>query len=200
MSNFQAQIKHKNTDFTPFLSAETMDYHYGKHHCGYANKLNSLIENTEFANMTLEEIVNKTYYCDCGTNQVIYNNAAQLFNHDFYWQCLQTPSIRPKGILKKLVEYQFGAFDEFLNQYIAYADKLFGSGWCWITLDSNALHFVNTSNAEAVIAPQRKSICVIDLWEHAYYLDYRNDRASYVRNIIRECINWEFCESLIEIA
>ncbi|GHT99153.1 superoxide dismutase [Fe] [Alphaproteobacteria bacterium] len=189
MNIFQAQIAYKNTELVPILSSETIDYHYGKHHCGYANTLNSLIENTEFAGKILEEIVVQSR----GSNQKVFNNAAQLFNHDFYWKCLKLSNDEPTGKLRSLIESQFGSFAEFLNQYISFANAMFGSGWCWLVLENNKLSFVNTQNAETPIGTDKKPICVIDLWEHAYYIDYRNNRASYVDKIVRECINWKFC-------
>ncbi|GHT91138.1 superoxide dismutase [Fe] [Alphaproteobacteria bacterium] len=194
MNIFQAQIAYKNTALVPVLNAETIDYHYGKHHCGYAKTLNSLIENTKFADKDLKEIITQSR----GIDQKIFNNAAQLFNHDFYWKCLKVSKYKPLGKLKGLAEDQFNSFDEFLNQYISFANTMFGSGWCWLVLENEKLSFVNTQNAETVIGTNKNVICVVDLWEHAYYIDYRNDRASYINLIIRECINWEFCESQLE--
>ncbi|MDR0580634.1 MAG: superoxide dismutase [Holosporaceae bacterium] len=194
MNNFQAQIAHKNTDFVPILSIETIDYHHGKHHCGYAKTLNSLIENTKFADKDLAEIICQSR----GIDQKVFNNAAQLFNHDFYWKCLKISKHRSLGKLRGIIENQFNSFDEFLNQYISFANQMFGSGWCWLVWENEKLFFVNTQNAETVIGTNKKAICVVDLWEHAYYIDYRSDRASYINKIIGECINWEFCESQLE--
>ncbi|MDR1983044.1 MAG: superoxide dismutase [Holosporaceae bacterium] len=194
MNIFQAQIAHKNTELIPILSSEAIDYHYGKHHCGYAKTLNSLIENTKFADKTLEEIIVQSR----GVDGKIFNNAAQLFNHDFYWKCLATPTHGPTKKLKSLVENQFKSLDEFLNRYISFANTAFGSGWCWVVLENENLSFVNTQNAETPLGTDQKAICVIDLWEHAYYIDYRNDRALYISKIIKECINWEFCASQLE--
>ncbi|GHU14229.1 superoxide dismutase [Alphaproteobacteria bacterium] len=194
MNNFQAQIAHKNTDLVSVLSTETIDYHYGRHHCGYAKTLNTLVENSKFEDKDLVEIICQSR----GVDQKIFNNAAQLFNHDFYWKCLKISKHEPTGKLKILIDDQFNSFDEFLNQYISFANTMFGSGWCWLVLENEKLSFVNTQNAETVLGAARTAICVIDLWEHAYYIDYRNDRASYVNKIIRECINWEFCESQLE--
>ncbi|MDR1488624.1 MAG: superoxide dismutase [Holosporales bacterium] len=193
MTNFKAQIPYGNTELFPILSQETIDFHYDKHHSGYANTLNSLIENTEYAEKTLEEIIIKSR----GNDRKIFNNAAQLFNHDFYWKCLMASENRSFGQLKSIVKNQFGSFEEFLNQYISFANTMFGSGWSWLVLEREELSFVNTANAENPIGTNPKIICVIDLWEHAYYIDYRNDRASYITRLITECINWTFCESLI---
>jgi Fe-Mn family superoxide dismutase len=193
MANFQAQIAYGNAELAPILSSETLGYHYGKHHCGYAKTLNSLIENTPFVDKSLEEIIVQSR----GKSLKIFNNASQLFNHDFYWKCLKVSDDKPTGKLKALIESQFGSFDEFLNQYIAFANAMFGSGWCWLVFDGEKLSFANTENAENPIGTNQKPVCVIDLWEHAYYIDYRNDRASYVDKILRGCVNWEFCEKQI---
>ncbi|MDR2766101.1 MAG: superoxide dismutase [Holosporaceae bacterium] len=192
---FYAQNAHQNNDLAPILSQETQDYHYGKHHCGYANALNSLAVGREFVDKTLEEIVVQSR----GVDQKIFNNAAQLFNHDFYWKCLKISSERPRGKLKTMAEAQFGSWEAFLDQYAACANAIFGSGWCWLTLKGDQLAFCNSSNAENPLGSEQTAICVVDLWEHAYYIDYRNDRASYIGRIIRECLNWEFCESQLPI-
>lgn len=189
MAVLQAQMWRKNTDFEPILSRETIDYHYGKHHAGYAAALNSLIEGTKFASQSLEEIIIQSR----NSEPKIFNNAAQLFNHDFYWQCLKLSREKPTGKLKSIVERQFGSCDEFLTQYASFAGAMFGSGWCWLICENDELSFLNTQNAETPVGMGKDIICVIDLWEHAYYVDYRNDRGSYINKIVEECINWDFC-------
>ncbi|MDR2629014.1 MAG: superoxide dismutase [Puniceicoccales bacterium] len=194
MTIFKAQISYdNNTSLVPILSAETLDYHYGKHHVGYAKMLQTLVDGTDFVGRSLEEIVTAAR----GKNQKIFNNASQLFNHDFYWKCLKISERKPTGKLKNIVCSQYGSFDEFLREYISCANSLFGSGWSWLILENKKLLFVNTTNSEIPTGSDTKLICVIDLWEHAYYIDYRNDRSSYINNIITKCINWEFCESLL---
>ena len=188
-----AKFEHNENEFEPVLSAETIKYHYGKHHVGYANTLNTLIENTPFQLMPLEEIVIKSR----GNNPKIFNNAAQLFNHDFYWKCAGNTKNLPQGKLAELIKAQFGDFDNFRQQYIAHANTMFGSGWCWLVLEDNKLKFLNTSNAENPLGTPAIPLCVIDLWEHAYYIDYRNARANYVKNFVENCINWGFCSSQI---
>ncbi|MDR2106970.1 MAG: superoxide dismutase [Holosporaceae bacterium] len=189
----QAQIPYGNDELSPILSRETLDYHYGKHHCGYVKTLNSLIVGTRFADLSLEEIIVKSRNVD----RKIFNAAAQSFNHDFYWKCLKLSGGRPIGKLKSLMENQFGSFEEFADKYRSFAGDMFGSGWCWLTEENETLSFVNSPNAENPVGTSGRPICVIDLWEHAYYIDYRNDRASYVTKILNECINWEFCNDLV---
>jgi Fe-Mn family superoxide dismutase len=189
MNNFQAQITYENTELVPILSSETIDYHYGKHHCGYAKKLNALVKDTKYAHEPLKEIIIQSRDVD----QEIFNNAAQLFNHDFYWKSLKLNSNRPWGKLMHQIDAQFGSLEAFLDVYETFANRMFGSGWSWLVLGDTGLNFFNGSNAENPIGVPCKPLCVIDLWEHAYYIDYRNDRAAYINKIIRECINWDFC-------
>lgn len=191
---FSATIEYSEKALEPFLSSETINYHYGKHHTGYANTLNSLIENTEFKNLSLEQIMIKTR----NHNPKIFNNAAQLFNHDFYWKCLKNPSELPSAKLLNLVNNQFGDFDKFRNEYIIFAGTMFGSGWSWLVEENGVLKFLNTANAENPIGSGATPLCVVDLWEHAYYIDYRNNRAEYIKKIIMNCINWNFCESQLQ--
>jgi Fe-Mn family superoxide dismutase len=194
MTIFRAQMPYdNNASLVPILSAETVDYHYGKHHAGYAKTLQALVDGTDFSGKSLEEIIDASR----GTNQKIFNNASQLFNHDFYWKCLGISERKPTGKLKDIILSQYGSFDKFLSEYISCASGLFGSGWSWLILENGNLSFVNTKSSEIPTGSDTKLICVVDLWEHAYYIDYRNDRASYINSSITKCINWEFCESLV---
>ncbi len=191
---FSANFEHTENEFEPILSSETIKYHYGKHHAGYANMLNSLIQNTPFQTMTLEEIIVSSR----GKNPKVFNNASQLFNHDFYWKCISGTKTQPHGKLAELINSKFGDFDDFRQQYIGYANTMFGSGWSWLILENNELKFLNTSNAENPLGTQAIPLCVIDLWEHAYYIDYRNARADYIKNVVMNSINWKFCELQME--
>ncbi|MDR1375767.1 MAG: superoxide dismutase [Holosporaceae bacterium] len=190
---FSAKIPYANAELVPVLSSETLDYHYGKHHGGYASALNSLIIETKYAHKTLEEIILQSR----GVDQKIFSNAAQLYNHDFYWSCLKVSNCKPDRKLKILVERQFGSVETFLGQYASFAHNMFGSGWCWFVQEGESLSFVNTQNAETPLGTNQRAICVIDLWEHAYYIDYRNNRAEYIDKITKQCINWEFCSQLV---
>ncbi len=189
---FEARIPFENNALIPFLSEEELLYHYGKHHKGYAKTLNSIIVGTDFVNMDLIGVIKSSR----NVNQKIFNNASQIYNHDFYWNCLTKKITAPTGKLKLLIKDQFKTLDSFLIQYINFAGTLFGSGWSWIVIENDELSFLNTSNAENPIGSNKKPICVIDLWEHAYYIDYRNDRAKYIDTIVKNCINWDFCSKL----
>lgn len=191
---FSATIEYSEKALEPFLSPETINYHYGKHHIGYANTLNSMIENTEFKKLSLDQMIIKTR----NHNPKIFNNAAQLFNHDFFWRCLKNFSELPSAKLLNLVNNQFGDFDKFRNEYITFAGTMFGSGWSWLVEENGVLKFLNTANAENPIGSESTPLCVVDLWEHAYYIDYRNNRAEYIKKVVMNCINWNFCESQLQ--
>jgi superoxide dismutase, Fe-Mn family len=160
----------------PAISAETIEYHYGKHHQTYVTKLNELVAGTPFAEMTLDEIVMKA---EKGTG--IYNNACQDWNHTMYWQSL-TPNGKgvPGGELAAAVDRDFGGFDALKEQFTTKATTLFGSGWTWLTQNAGKLEIVTTGNADTPMRDGANVLLVCDVWEHAYYIDYRNARPKYV--------------------
>lgn len=170
----------------PVISENTINFHYGKHHQAYVNNLNKLIEGSELASKTLEDIILES-------NGGIFNNAAQVFNHTFYWNCLTPKSSgKPDSELGTLIDKYFGSFEEFKEIFTQKAATLFGSGWCWLvkTTDDD-LEIVQTSNAACPITDDMVPLLSIDVWEHAYYLDYQNARPEYLKNIWK-IINWEF--------
>ncbi|MCT4599675.1 MAG: superoxide dismutase [Marinifilaceae bacterium] len=173
----------------PFMSKETIEYHYGKHHQAYTNNLNKLIEGTEFENSPLEEIIKKS-------EGGIFNNAAQYYNHTFFFEALKVNGVdAPKGELAKLIEKKYGCFESFKEQFSAKAATLFGSGWTWLIVDADGeLDIMQTSNAGTPIREDLKPLMCIDVWEHAYYIDYRNARPSFISKFW-EIINWEVVES-----
>ena len=172
----------------PHISAETIDFHYGKHHKAYVDNLNKLIVGTEFANMGLEDIIRKA-------SGNIFNNAAQVFNHTFYWNCLKPGGSGPppKELQAALEEY-FGGFETFQEVFVKSAQTWFGSGWVWLIQKSNgALDILAGANACCPIAEGYKPLLTCDVWEHAYYIDYRNARAKYV-DAFWNLINWDFVQ------
>lgn len=175
--------------FKQVLSEETIYFHYDKHHLGYVKKLNSLISLTESANLTLEEIIKKSYQ---ERNKPIFNNSAQIWNHDFYWQSLALKSEKPSAI-SSLIDQYFTGFDIFNEKIIENGMLLFGSGWIWLVQDkkTKALSLIATYNAENPITLDLNPILTIDVWEHAYYIDYKNDRKAYLTNIVKY-LNWNF--------
>ncbi len=190
---FQAQFKHQSDDFGDILSSETIQYHYGKHHIGYAESLNSLIKGTRYCDLKLEQIIVQSQR----TDRKIFNSASQLYNHDFYWKCLTNQYKEPGRKLLAMANEQFGCFENLKREYIAYANTMFGSGWSWLVTRDGELYFLNTTNADNPVGSHAIPLCVVDLWEHAYYIDYRNKRNKYIEELVENCIDWEFCESQI---
>ncbi len=182
----------------PHISKETLEYHYGKHHKTYVDNLNKLIQNTEFASQTLEQIIKNS----SGT---IFNNAAQVFNHTFYWHCLTTnhsntptqPKInyRTKSTFLSAIEKTFGGLQEFKDKFSQAAFGTFGSGWAWLVKHhhSHHLEIISTSNAQTPITQDLQPLLTCDVWEHAYYIDYRNARAKYLE-AFWNVVNWDFVE------
>lgn len=173
----------------PVISAETLDYHYGKHHQTYVTNLNNLISGTEYESSSLEDIIRSA---DGG----IFNNAAQVWNHTFYWNCLSpTGGGEPSGSLADAITARFGSFDAFRETFIKSATTNFGSGWTWLVKSAEGeLDIVNTSNAANPMTDGLIPLMTIDVWEHAYYIDYRNARPKYLDEIWK-IINWEFIEA-----
>ncbi len=173
----------------PHVSAETLDYHYGKHHQTYVTNLNKLVPGTEFENMGLEDIIKKA-------SGWIFNNAAQVWNHTFYWNCL-SPSGggEPSGALADAINQAFGSFDAFKEKFSTSAATNFGSGWTWLVRSGDGgVKIVNTGNAGTPLADGKTALLTCDVWEHAYYIDYRNARPKYVE-AFWNLVNWDFVSS-----
>ncbi len=170
----------------PHISAETLEYHYGKHHQAYVTNLNNLVKGTEFETMSLETIIKKS-------SGGIFNNAAQVWNHTFYWHCLSPQGgAEPKGKLADLIKQSFGSFAEFKEKFTETAIKTFGSGWAWLVQNPDgSLALVSTSNAATPLTTPQKALLTCDVWEHAYYIDYRNLRPKYLE-AFWHLVNWEF--------
>ncbi len=173
----------------PHISKETLDYHYGKHHQGYVNKLNILVEGTAMAEKSLEDII-------MTATGGIFNNAAQIWNHTFYWQCMSPKGGGlPNGELAEVISKTFDSLERFKEEFISAANTHFGSGWTWLVKDNQGkLEILSTANAGNPLTHQKKPLLVCDVWEHAYYIDTRNDRPKYVNNFW-ELINWDFVDS-----
>ncbi len=170
----------------PIISKETLEYHYGKHHQAYVNNLNNLIKDTEFANASLEDTILKS-------SGGIFNNAAQVWNHTFYWNCLTPNSKRePSGKLADAIIKTFGSFDEFKKRFTQTSVATFGSGWGWLVKNAQGdLEIISTSNAGTPMTQKQKALLTCDVWEHAYYIDYRNARPTYVEKFW-DLVNWDF--------
>lgn len=176
----------------PHISKETIEYHYGKHHKTYVDNLNKLIPNTEFADLTLEQIIMKS-------SGGIFNNAAQVWNHTFYWHCLKpNGGGLPAGKLSDAITKAFGSFDAFKEKFTQTAITTFGSGWAWLVKKQDGtLDIVSTSNAATPMTQQLKALLTCDVWEHAYYIDYRNARPKYLEHFW-SLINWDFVAANFE--
>ncbi|CAH9019138.1 superoxide dismutase [Candidatus Nitrosacidococcus sp. I8] len=173
----------------PYLSKETLEYHYGKHHQTYVDKLNGLIAGTEFEHASLEGIITKS-------SGGIFNNGAQVWNHTFYWNCL-TPQGKgsPSGDLLAAINKNFGSFAEFKEKFSQTAITLFGSGWAWLVKNTNgSLEITTTANAGNPLTEGKTPLLTCDVWEHAYYVDYRNARPQYVESFWK-IVNWDFVAS-----
>ena len=175
----------------PHLSTETLDYHHGKHHAAYVNNLNNLIKGTEFENMPLEDIILKS-------SGAVFNNAAQTWNHTFYWNGLKPEGRgKPSGALAGSIDAAFGSFEDFKKTFTQKAVTLFGSGWAWLVkTKEGGLAIETTSNAGNPMTSGNRPLLTCDVWEHAYYIDYRNARPKYVE-AFWELVNWEFAEKNI---
>ena len=170
----------------PVISQETLEFHYGKHHDAYVTKLNKLIPGTEFEDMPLEDIIKKS-------SGEVFNNAAQAWNHTFYWNCLSPDGGgEPNGALADAIHKAFGSFDAFKEAFKKSAASNFGSGWTWLVRDADGVvTIVNTSNAATPMTEGKTALLTVDVWEHAYYIDYRNARAKYLEEIWK-IVNWDF--------
>lgn len=174
----------------PLISASTLEFHHDKHHAGYVTNLNKLVEGTELANKSLEEVILAS--ANDQTKAGIFNNAAQVWNHTFYWNGLKKNSGGPSGELAEKINASFGSLDEFKKQFKEAGATQFGSGYAWLVLDNGQLKVVKTPNAANPITNGHTPLLTADVWEHAYYLDYQNRRPDYLQTFVDQLINWDF--------
>jgi len=181
----------------PHISTDTMELHYGTHHRGYVDKLNKLIKGTHFEDMPLEQVIVSARE---SAEIDILNNAAQAWNHAFFWQSLSpTGQSEPVGRIRDLIEDEFGDIDEFKEKFRAAATTQFGSGWTWLVLDAGKLRIMSTTNADSPIGTHMTPLLTLDVWEHAYYLDYQNERARYVDAFLDKLIDWRFALDNVQV-
>lgn len=178
----------------PHISAKTLDFHHGKHHNAYVTNLNKLIKGTDLANEKLEDIIKKTV--NDADKVGIFNNGAQVWNHTFYWHSMKpNGGGLPTGEIAEKIKADFGEYNNFVEQLKNAGLTQFGSGWVWLIIKNNKLEIMKTSNADTPIAHGLKPLLTIDVWEHAYYLDYQNKRGEYLDNFLANLVNWEFANS-----
>jgi len=171
----------------PHISQETLEYHYGKHHQTYVTNLNNATEGTELADKSLEEVI---LGADAGP---LFNNSAQVWNHTFYWNSLSpTGGGEPTGAVADAIGSAFGSYDEFRKKFTEAATTQFGSGWAWLVDTGSGLDIVKTANADLPLKHDQKALLTIDVWEHAYYIDFRNARPSYINTYLDHLVNWDF--------
>jgi superoxide dismutase, Fe-Mn family len=170
----------------PHISAETLEYHHGKHHQTYVTNLNKLVEGTEFADASLEDVIMKS---DGG----LFNNSAQVWNHTFYWNCMApNGGGAPSGAVGDAINSAFGSYDDFRAKFAEAATTQFGSGWAWLVDSGSGLEVMKTANADLPMKHGAQALLTIDVWEHAYYIDFRNARPNYINTFLDHLVNWDF--------
>ena len=185
------ELPYAKDALAPHITEETLNFHHGKHHNAYVGKLNELVENTEFANQSLEEIMQAT--AGKADKAAIFNNAAQIWNHTFYWHSMKAAGGgQPSGTLAEAIARDFGSYDKFRAEFHTAGMTQFGSGWAWLVLDGDTLKIVKTPNAECPLTDGKTPILTADVWEHAYYIDFQNRRPDYLNTFLDSLVNWEF--------
>ena len=196
--NFELpKLDYPKNALSPIMSEETLDLHHGKHHQTYITKLNDFIKDTDLSEMSLEEIINKSSKDKSMAG--IFNNASQHWNHNLFWKCMKPSGggqMPPK--LEKRIISDFGSIEKFKKDFKEAGVTQFGSGWCWLSVNNDKLVVTKTPNAENPLIHGMKPILGCDVWEHSYYIDYRNRRPEYLEKFVENLINWEFVESLLE--
>ena len=182
----------------PAISAKTIGFHYNKHHKTYVETLNKLVDGTRFADMKLEEVVRATAGKDTEKEKKIFNNAGQVWNHDFYWRSLSPKAGKPGGKLKQAIERDFGGVAALIEKFAEAGKEQFGSGWAWLVSQHGKLSIDKTSNAIDPMAKGVNCLLTVDVWEHAYYLDYQNERPKYLQAVLGKLLNWDFAAENLE--
>ena len=197
MTHSLPKLDYANEALAPIMSAETLDLHHGKHHQTYITNLNNFIKDTNMANMSLEEIISES--SKDKSKAGIFNNASQHWNHNLFWKCMKPNGggqLPPR--LEKMIVSDFGSVDQFKQDFKQAGITQFGSGWCWLSINDGKLVVTKTANAANPLIENMKPILGCDVWEHSYYIDYRNRRPEYLDKFIENLINWEFVESLLD--
>ena len=183
----------------PSISRATLEFHHGKHHNAYVTNLNNLVSGTDLEGKSLEDTI--TAVAGDAGKAGIFNNAAQVWNHSFYWQCMKPGGGgRPDGALAEKINADFGSFEAFVEQFKTAGATQFGSGWAWLVLDGGTLKVTKTGNADLPLAHGQKALLTMDVWEHAYYLDYQNRRPDYITTYLEKLVNWDFVASNLAAA
>ncbi len=183
----------------PHISAQTLSFHYGKHHQAYVTKLNELTKDTDLGKLSLDEVIMKT--AGDSAKAPVFNNAAQVWNHTFYWQSMKpNGGGKPSGALAEKIEKDLGGYEKFKEEFKAAGVGQFGSGWAWLVVDKGTLKVTKTPNADLPMAHGQTALLTMDVWEHAYYLDYQNRRPDYITTYLDSLVNWDFAEANLQKA
>jgi Fe-Mn family superoxide dismutase len=192
------ELPYAKNALEPYISENTLNYHHGKHHQGYVNNLNNLIKGTDLENRSLEEIVEISYH---EKKTAIFNNAGQVWNHNFYWKSMKpNGGGKPQGELEARITADFGSFENFIAEFKNAGATQFGSGWAWLIFEDNKLKVTKTANAETPLTSNATALLTMDVWEHAYYLDYQNARPNYIDIFLSHLINWDFAAQNLKAA
>jgi len=190
------ELPYPKNALAPHISEKTLEFHHSKHHNAYVVNTNKLVEGTDLANDDLEAIIMKTARDD--SKAAIFNNAAQVWNHSFYWQCMKpNGGGPPTGAISEKINADFGSYEKFVEAFKTSGSTQFGSGWAWLIMKDKKLQIANTANADTPIADGLKPLLTIDVWEHAYYLDYQNRRPDYLKAFVEDLINWDYVNTLL---
>jgi Fe-Mn family superoxide dismutase len=187
----QPPLPYDSSALEPYMSAKTFEFHYGKHHAAYVTNLNKLVQDTDLADKSLEEVITASF--GDASKAGVFNNAAQVWNHTFFWNCMKpSGGGQPSGELAEKINAAFGSYDKFKEEFKTAATTQFGSGWAWLVKDGDSLKVIKTPNAENPLAHGKTALLTIDVWEHAYYLDYQNKRPDFIETFLEHLVNWDF--------
>lgn len=189
-------LPYEKDGLEPYISADTLEFHHGKHHNAYVGNTNKLVKGTALENEDLEIIIKKSAGDD--SRIAIFNNASQVWNHSFYWQCMKpNGGGLPTGPIAEKINADFGGYEAFTEEFKAAGVAQFGSGWAWLIMENDKLKIIRTSNADTPVGQGLKPVLTVDVWEHAYYLDYQNRRPDYLNTFVDKLINWDFVNSCL---
>lgn len=184
-------LPYSYTALEPYISKNTLEFHHDKHHAAYVNKFNAAVDGTELANKSLEDVIK--VLSEDATQVGVYNNAAQAWNHTFYWNSMKpNGGGQPTGTLAEKIKSDFGSFEQFVEAFKTAGATQFGSGWAWLVLENGTLKVTKTLNADNPLIYNQTPLMTMDVWEHAYYLDYQNKRPDYITAFLEHLVNWDF--------
>lgn len=197
MTHSLPKLPYSLSSLEPHISANTLSFHHEKHHQTYVTNLNNLLQSSSLENLSLEEVILAS--ADKSELMGIFNNAAQVWNHTFFWNSMKPQGGgKPTGKINELINSTFGSYEKFASEFKQAALGQFGSGWTWLALDGEVLKIIKTANADLPMVKGMKALLTCDVWEHAYYLDYQNRRADYVDTFLNHLVNWDFAETNLQ--